>query len=123
VRLYSSDATNPTFLGLGIVLDDSGTIIADQSLLGDAADAVIELPGSTRIRGFVRSRNDATGVAYLTAASSTSQGAIAWKPAQFAPKRPPLGSRASDEQGFIAGASLLPHTADSSDVSKPGTAK
>src|SRR5262249_20980149 len=58
VRVYSNDATDPSFLGLGIVLDENGTIIVDESLLGDSADAVVELPGSMRVRGFVRSRND-----------------------------------------------------------------
>jgi S1-C subfamily serine protease len=171
VRVYSSDADTPTFLGLGIVLDDTGTIIVDQGLLAEAADANIELADGTRVRGFVRSRDDATGVAYLAASTSSSKGTIIWKPAQFAPQRPPLGqsvilvsgkasnrvaqglvtalsaddgsvpqietdigkdvimpgspiidtdgtvvgvstkaSRSSNASGFIAGASLLPHT-------------
>jgi len=183
VRLYSTDTTNPTFLGLGIVLDDSGTIIADQSLLGDATSAVVELQGSMRVSGTVKSRDTTTGVAYISAATSTGKGPITWKPAQFAPHRPPLGqsvilvsgksagrvaqglvtslsadtspiptietdiskdviipgspiidtdgtvvgvstkaSRASDEQGFIAGASLLPHTTDSGDLKEKSAA-
>ena len=91
VRLYSSDSSNPAFLGLGVVLDTNGTIVMDQSLLGDAADADVEISDGTRVRGFVRSRDDATGVAYLSAATSTDKGPVAWKPAQFAATRPPLG--------------------------------
>jgi hypothetical protein len=74
VRLYSSDADNPIFLGLGIVLDDSGTIIVDQGLLGEAADAVVEIPGSLRVRGFVKSRDDVNGIAYLSAGHFEHEG-------------------------------------------------
>jgi hypothetical protein len=184
VRLYSGDATSSAFLGLGVVLDESGTIIVDESELGAGSEAVAELPGGVRVHALVKSRVDATGVAYLAAATSTDKGPITWKPAQFAPKPPPLGqsvilvsgkstnrvaeglvtflspdsspvpiietdiakdviipgspiidtdgtvvgvstktSRASDDQGFIAGASLLPQTIGADAKEKPAGIK
>jgi hypothetical protein len=91
VRIYSSDAANPIFMGIGVVMDNSGTIIVDQAILGDNADALVELQGTMRVRGFVTARSDVTGVAYIAAATSTDQGPISWKAAQFAANRPPLG--------------------------------
>lgn len=91
VRVYSSDKTDPTFLGLGIVLDDTGTIIVDEGPLGVASDAVVESPTGVRVPAFVRSRAEKVGVAYLAAATSTDKGPVLWKAAQFAPKKPPLG--------------------------------
>ncbi len=91
VRLYSTDATDPAFLGLGIVMDTSSTIMMDQASLAAASDVVVELSGSAKIRGVVRSQDEKTGIAYVTTATSTPDGPISWKPAQFAASRPPLG--------------------------------
>src|SRR5262249_38407954 len=79
------------FLGLGVVLADTGTIIADEASLADQSDGYVALPDGTKVRAFVSSRNDATGIAYLAAATSTSKGPIAWKAAQFASADPSLG--------------------------------
>ena len=82
VRLYSSDAAEPTFLGLGIVLTKTGTILADTGALGDMADAVVEQSGGQHVRVFVTRRDDVRGFAYLLAATTTTEGKVAqWMPA------------------------------------------
>jgi hypothetical protein len=92
IRLYSSDATSPTFLGLGVVLDASGTIATDSTALGDSADGVVELPNSSRVRAFVTSRDANTGVAFLTPATTTIDGKVpAWSPAALSTGQPVLG--------------------------------
>lgn len=90
VRIYSTASTTPEFLGLGLVLDSSGTIATDQSISKDT-DVVIELSGSMRVRGVISSRNESTGVAFISAATSTNTGPIAWKPAKFFSEEAILG--------------------------------
>ena len=100
VRLYTSDAENPVFLGLGIVIDNTGQIAMDSTVLGDFADAVVELSGSARVRGFVSARNDDVGLAYLTAATSTADGSpISWVPASFVTTHSTLGQTAVTVSG------------------------
>ena len=81
VRLFSSDAQNPTFLGLGVVLDASGTIATDSDALGESGDAVVELGGGTSARAFVTSRDAGSGIAYLRTATTTEDGGTPlWNP-------------------------------------------
>ncbi len=91
VRLYSSDATSSEFLGLGVVMDDTGTIIADSGSVGDAKEASIALSGGLRIHGTVAASNKTTGVVHILGATSTKDGPVLWKPAQFASGKPSLG--------------------------------
>jgi hypothetical protein len=92
VRLYSSDAQNPTFLGLGIVLDASGAIIADVGEFGEAPDAVVQLQDGSRVRAFITARDTDLGVAHLLAATTTlSGGPITWSPIAISPDQPSLG--------------------------------
>ena len=72
VHLYSSDAVSPTFLGIGLVLDSSGRILADSDALGEAADAFVTLPEGTQVRAFVTSRDADSGLAFLSATSTAS---------------------------------------------------
>src|SRR5665213_949956 len=51
VRLYSADGS--TFLGMGVVLDSTGTIVTDLGAIGDAADATIDLPDGSSVQGMV----------------------------------------------------------------------
>ncbi len=81
VRLFSSDAQNPAFLGLGVVMDASGTIATDSDALGASGDAVVELAGGTHVRAFVTSRDAGAGLAYLAAATTTPDGGTPlWSP-------------------------------------------
>ena len=91
VRVHTSTATNPAFLGLGVVLNGSGLIAVDEGSLGEAADAMIELSGGLRIRGFVQARDKENGVAYIVAASSTDNGPITWTPVKISSGKPSLG--------------------------------
>jgi len=72
VRLYSHDADNPQFLGLGIIINSSGFVITDESDLGDYSDATIKRADGAYARAFVTKRDASNGIAYLTQATSTS---------------------------------------------------
>ncbi|MCR4325830.1 MAG: serine protease [Patescibacteria group bacterium] len=92
VRIYSTDAETPSFLGLGIVMDASGTIVTDGKILTDSEDVVAHLSNSSRVRASVTSRDSESGVAYLTSATTTQDGkSPAWTPASLSTTRPVLG--------------------------------
>lgn len=92
VRIYSSDAQNPQFLGLGVVLDSSGTIITDANILPDKADAVADVGSSSHVRVFVTSRDSALGIAYLRSATSTEEGGTpTWTPVSLSTTHTVLG--------------------------------
>lgn len=94
VRLYSSDAENPAFLGLGIIVEASGTIAIDSSILGDSGDAIAELSNTSHVRTIVTSRDVGNGIAYLApSATSTIEGkAPAWNPISISANNPILGT-------------------------------
>lgn len=91
-RLYTSSVDSPTFLGLGLVLDASGTIVTDTDVLGDNADAVVVLSSGARIRSFVSARDASTGVARLKSATTTVDGkAPSWNPVSISREHAGLG--------------------------------
>jgi len=73
-RLYTSDPQNPSFLGLGIIVNASGTIATDLGALGEAPSVVAELSDGTHVQASVTSRDSGTGIALLTAATTTEEG-------------------------------------------------
>ncbi len=84
VRLYVSNSDAMVFLGLGVVLDGSGTIAADADSIGESADATVALQDGTHVRAFVTARDRNAGVAFLRSATSTVEGKVpAWQPAAF----------------------------------------
>jgi hypothetical protein len=92
VRLYSSAADSPAFLGLGVILDASGTIASDMAAFGGAADGVAELADGSHVRVFITSRDAVSGIALLTAATTTIDGKTpAWAPATVSTDAPVLG--------------------------------
>lgn len=92
VKLYTTDSQSATFIGLGVVVDASGTIAADIGSLGQNADAVIQTSSGARVRAFVRVRDDASGVAFLESATSTMDGATtSWTPVGITAARVSLG--------------------------------
>jgi hypothetical protein len=92
VRLYTSSNNSPAFLGLGVIIDASGTIATDANALGESADAVAEFGGSSRVRAFVSSRDASTGLAFLSVATSTVDGKMpAIDPVTFSAQNPVLG--------------------------------
>ena len=91
VRVHGSGATSSPVLGLGIIITGDGLVAVDASVLGESADATLELSGGLRVRGFVQARDIATGIAYIAAASSTEKGPIIWTPARLFSSKPALG--------------------------------
>lgn len=92
VRLYSNNSDNPVFLGLGVVVAASGTIATDAAALGDSGDAVVEISGASHVRAFVTSRDNAHSIAYLSPATTTTEGKIpAWTPISISAHNPVLG--------------------------------
>ena len=90
VRLYSSASENPDFLGLGIVLDNRGGVVADSDSV-TGGDAVLVLEDGTRVRAFVTDRNQESGFAFLQAATST-ESEVTWAPATIASDHLVLGA-------------------------------
>lgn len=91
VRILASSEADATFLGIGIVLDANGTVVADSAAV-DRADVTLVLHDSTRVRAFVRERNEKTGLAYLQPATSTETKAPVWTPVKIASDKPLLGA-------------------------------
>jgi len=91
VSIYSADTDQPAFMGLGVVTDASGTVVADIGAIGDHADATVVLQSGAKVRSFVTSRNPSAGLLYLTPASSTPQS-VSWVPASRAVGDPALGN-------------------------------
>src|SRR5580693_4042053 len=52
VRVYSDDSNYPQFLGLGVVVDASGTVAADIGALGDHSDVTVQTQTGTDVRSF-----------------------------------------------------------------------
>ncbi len=95
VRLYSRDETSPDFIGLAVVLDKSGMLVADSAALGDTASADVALSDGTRVPAFVTSRDEGNSLAFLRAATSTTIKdqikPIVWIPATISSEQSVLG--------------------------------
>ncbi len=92
VKLYSSDSENPVFLGFGLVIDKSGTVISDTAALGESSDAVLMLASGAKVRSFVSARDNDAGVAFMRSATSTVDGKpVTWSPATLGKDKPTLG--------------------------------
>lgn len=76
VRLYSHDASDPKFLGLGVIINSSGLVITDESALGEDSDANIKRADGSVTRAFVTDRDKAHGIAYLTQATSSTVASL-----------------------------------------------
>lgn len=92
VRLFSASGDSETFLGLGVVLDEKGTILTDAYALGDRASALVQQVDGAKARAWVVRRDEAEGFAFLDAATTTpAGGTIVWTPATLAAGHPGLG--------------------------------
>lgn len=89
VRIYSSDAESASFLGLGIVLDNTGTVITDSSAI-EGGDVSLALPDGTRVRAFVTKRDIGNSLAFMQPATSTTMS-VAWIPVTVASDHVVLG--------------------------------
>ena len=121
VRIYSADAEAPTFLALGVVVNDLGRIVTDADAI-TAGNVTVELPGNIRVLGSVLSQNATTGVAFIATATSTSDGTpVAWKPAKIAGANPMLGETAilvSGKTGSRIGEGIIAAITPLSDENK-----
>ncbi|HTR18903.1 MAG TPA: S1C family serine protease [Candidatus Paceibacterota bacterium] len=90
VKVYTDDTDQPQFLGLGVVIDASGTVAADIGALGDRAEATVTTSDGTSLRSFVTSRDTASGLLYLTPATTTD-ATLSWDPAPLSKSDPSLG--------------------------------
>lgn len=110
VRVYASgDSSAAEFLGLGIVLDTSGTVATDADAIGQSAEVTLKLSNGTSVRSFVTRRDEAAHLAFLTPATSTSAAPV-WLAAAFSAKTPDLGARVitlSGESVFRIGDGLI----------------
>jgi len=89
VRLYGGPASAPVFLGLGVVLDNSGTVVTDADALG-ALDAVTAtLSDGTSTPMIATTRIPSSGLAYLEPAASTTD--VRFVPASLAGTQPLVG--------------------------------
>lgn len=102
VRLYESSGTQPAFLGLGVVLNANGTIVADASGLGDRADAEAVRSDGGKARMFVTSRDNAAGLAFLSPATSSATTSLAWTPLPVSSNAPSLGQSVVSISGKTA---------------------
>ncbi len=94
VHIYTS-SEEPLFLGLGVIMDSSGTMLIDNAAIDDRAEAIVSLPDGTRVRAFVVERDAKRGIAYLRTSTTTEAEAkkpIVWKPVSIATDKPVLGA-------------------------------
>jgi S1-C subfamily serine protease len=78
VHLYSADGT--TFLGLGTVLDSSGTTVTDIAAIGNVpVVSILESTGASE-PAMVTTRDTTNGIAFLSIATSTSTSTPVWEP-------------------------------------------
>ena len=92
VRLYSSAVESPVFLGLGIVVDGSGTIVSDSAELAGAETAMAELADKTHVRAFVSSSDVNSGLVFFVTATTTVDGKpVVWAPLSIAGRHAMLG--------------------------------
>ena len=87
-----TETAEPVFLGLGLVLDNTGTIIVDLAALGGAERVEIVRADGAVAKADLVSRNEADGTATLRALATALDGKeIAWTPATLAADLPVLG--------------------------------
>lgn len=121
VRVYTSASTDPQFLGLGIVVDTSGTVVIDTAEIGEGADAVLDVGSGARVRAFVTKRMNDIGLAYLSPATTTTADAPvpAWKPVSLPGQQTVLGATVVSLSGRTAtklGQGIMTGSADLSGV-------
>ena len=89
VRIYSSNVESSSFLGLGVVLDSSGTVVTDSKAI-DAGDVSLAMSDGTRVRAFITKRDEVNSLAFMQPATS-STSTITWTPVTVASDHAVLG--------------------------------
>ena len=84
VRLYLDNSETAAFLGLGVVLDASGTIATDVDAVLDIVNVVAVLSDGSRVSAAIGERDKNSGIALLSTATTTTDGkAVSWNPASL----------------------------------------
>src|SRR3989344_532885 len=93
VRLYAASADAPIFLGLGVVVEASGTIATDAAALGDSSDIIAELSAASHVRVAISRQSADTGLAFLSASTTTNAEGkpLVWTPITVSAQNPTLG--------------------------------
>ncbi|TSC86495.1 MAG: peptidase S1 and S6 chymotrypsin/Hap [Parcubacteria group bacterium Gr01-1014_8] len=98
VRLYATGLDAPgdndkeVFLGLGVIIAESGTIVTDAAVLPASGSVEIALSTGTRIPVSFVSSDALSGIALLQGATSTAEGPVSWKAATLSADKPALGT-------------------------------
>jgi S1-C subfamily serine protease len=95
VRLYTTslDATgkeSDVFLGLGVVVSESGVIATDAASLPASGTLIVSV-GDQRLSGTLISSDATSGLALLQGATSTAEATLAWKSATLSESKQSLG--------------------------------
>lgn len=107
VRLYAS-SSEPTFLGLGIVIDGSGKVATDGSIIGETTKLAASLSDGSTISALLISRDIASGIAILQLSTTTADG----KSAQFSPAVLAVGTPTLGETVVALSGKAIPRIAD-----------
>ena len=107
VQIHSA-ASEPMFLGLGIVLDESGTIVTDSGVVPSGGGITVTPPGGTAISASLVSRDELIGTAILKADTTTAQGV----PFKFTPATLSIGVPALGQTVVILSGNNIPRIAD-----------
>ncbi len=81
--------TIETFLTLGVVLNESGLVLAES--LRDTSGLIAVRSDGVRARLWFVSKDDGTGLSRLQAATSTDAAPLSWKPLALSSGQPALG--------------------------------
>lgn len=96
VRLYkqenAGDGTpKDVFIGLGTVISESGSIVAESAAVESAGGAVVVLSDGTRVWASLTSKDADSGLMFLQGATSTETVSVPWKPLALDAGTPVLG--------------------------------
>ncbi|MDO8513984.1 MAG: hypothetical protein Q7S50_00380 [bacterium] len=93
VRLYTTSTDTPAFLGLGVVMDTSGTIVSDAGVFKDGDVAIAEQSSGSRVRASLTSQDATSSLAFFASATSSIDGKpVTWSPIAIAGTHPTLGT-------------------------------
>lgn len=107
VRIYAS-SSEPVFLGLGVVLDGSGKVVTDSSVIGETTRLAASLSDGSSITASLVSRDKASGIAILQLATTTHDG----KATQFSPAVLAVGTPTLGETVVALSGKAIPRIAD-----------
>ncbi len=88
VRIYGGSPDNPTFLGLGLVIDASGTVLSDYDAVGSQTNISVAYSNASTTLVAIATRDSTHGFVFLAPEASTS---ALMHPATLAPSAVQVG--------------------------------